>query len=165
MAICRYERTSSCGEVWGDWTLSTGIEDAIVKFCRRAFKSKYRGMWIVPIYFDDKYIQHTEKFFSEVGVHLYPRRTDIRAALKEHGIPIPHTDAGWSEVSEFVWRVINSDIDACEREGVEPVGVVVSGLRYWHNRGFRAEVIKGFKEVPANAVLEAYKYGHPLFSE
>lgn len=121
MALCFCNGVSRRGnQIWGSWVLSDvrSIEDNIVKYCRKAFGDRYRNMWIEPVYFDDKYIRYTDDFFSEVGVELYPKITNLSKALKECGIKPPKTKEEWEEYSGIVWEIVHSDINKNIAKGV-----------------------------------------------
>ena len=88
--------------------------DNFVKFCRKAFGNRYRDMWIVPVYFDNRYLSHTDEFFPEVGVYLVPRTRSLAQALKANGITPPCKNApsqAWEAYRGAVWEVIWSDIE------------------------------------------------------
>lgn len=152
MALCYYVGTSRRGsQQWGSdfstWTATTNVEDEIVQYCRKAFGKRYRDMWIDPLYFDDKYFRYTEKFFSEVGVQLYPKITNLSKELKRRGIEPPKTKDEWIKYRAIVWEIVHKDIAENINKGVKPVDVVVTGIRYSDNRGNFKESIKSVKKV------------------
>lgn len=108
------------------------LDDNVVKFCRLAFEGDYNDMWILPIYYGDKYYRYTDEFFSEVGVLLYPKLTNLAKELKRMGFTPPKKDdkEGWKEYRDVVWRIIHEDIDKNIERGVHPIRVVVKGVRY-----------------------------------
>ena len=121
MSRCYYHGTSNRGnELWGNWVCTgTNIEDAIVQFCRNAFQDSWKQYWIDPLYFDDRYFRHTETFFNEVGVHLYPKLS-----------PMPKRKSGMSdtEYKSLIWNVAHRDIVA-QSGKVEPICIIVRGRR------------------------------------
>lgn len=149
MAICVYHGKSNRGlEKWGRWQGCNHIEQKIVGFCRRAFKGYYRNMWIAPIYFDDKYFRFTKDFYSEVGVELYPRRSDI----PKKG------SMGDDQYKALLWDIAHKDIWANINKGVESRNVVIRGVRIlntkeeWgaNEKGVieRIKCIKEVKDLP-----------------
>lgn len=119
------------------------VEDCIVQFCRDAFRKKklYKNMWILPIYYDDKYEKFTDTFFSEVGIELYPKITDLNKELKRRGITPPKMPKNatredkikykeeWDKYRAIVWDIVHNDIAKNRGLKVEPVKVVVKGVR------------------------------------
>lgn len=119
------------------------VEDCIVQFCRDAFRKKklYKNMWILPIYYDDKYERFTDVFFSEVGIELYPKITDLNKELKRRGITPPKMSKNatredkikykeeWDKYRAIVWDIVHKDIAENRRSKVKPVSVVVKGVR------------------------------------
>lgn len=119
------------------------VEDCIVQFCRAAFREKklYRNMWILPIYYDNKYEKFTDVFFSEVGIELYPKITDLNKELKRRGIIPPKMPKNATREDEIkykeernnyraiVWDIVHKDIVENRRSKVKPVRVVVKGVR------------------------------------
>ena len=159
MALCFYQGKSNKGyPYWGIWNRSgISIEDNIIKHCRKAFGKDYKSMWINPIYFDDKYFTHTEKFFSEVGIELYPKTVSISKELKRLGykFPKPKTKAELEEQREeyksIVWEIIHKDIDKSIRKGIKPINVTITGVRYKTKKGIHEKitsisVVKKLKE-------------------
>lgn len=120
-----------------------GVEDSIVQFCRDAFRKKklYKNMWILPIYYDNKYEKFTDVFFSEVGIELYPKITDLNKELKRMGIIPPKMPKNatredkikykeeWNNYRAIVWDIVHKDIAENRRSKVKPVRVVVKGVR------------------------------------
>ena len=119
------------------------VEDCIVQFCRDAFREKklYKNMWILPIYYDNKYEKFTDVFFSEVGIELYPKITDLNKELKKRGIIPPKMPKNatredkikykeeWNNYRAIVWDIVHKDIVENRRSKVKPVRVVVKGVR------------------------------------
>lgn len=152
MSHCYYDGKSRRGnEIWSDsngrgWVVDN-MYDSIVQYCRKAFGSNYKNMWINPVYFDDKYFRHTEDFFSEVGVELYPKLTNVRNALKEAGL------SNCSNTSEavraFIHDLAESDIAQNIERGVKPVCVIVTGVRYSdpNKKGEFVEKFTGVRKV------------------
>lgn len=137
MAHCYFNGISNSGnQKWGRWILTCNIEDNIVKYCRNAFKNKYRDMWINPVYFDDKYINFTDEFFSEVGVELYPKITNLQKELKSRGFD-PQED--WYNYKSIIWEIVHADIDENIRKGVKPVFLVINGVRYPSEDDFKEQ--------------------------
>jgi hypothetical protein len=99
--------------------------------CRKAFGKNYKDMWIDPLYFDDKYFRYTEDFFSEVGVYLYPKITDLRKELarRSYSVPPKHDKVAWNEYRHIVWGIIHKDIQENINKGIEPIEVKVKGVR------------------------------------
>lgn len=150
MSYCFYNGVSRRGnQFWGSWVLSDvrSIEDNIVKYCRKAFGKNYKDMWIEPVYFDDKYIHYTEEFFSEVGVELYPKITNLSKALKERGVNPPKTKDEWERYNAVVWEIVHSDISKNIDNSIKPVCVVVKGVRYSKDDNEFYEKIKSVKVV------------------
>lgn len=94
------------------------LETGIVEFCREALNDLYMSHWIEPVYFDDKYICHTYRFFGEVGVRLYPKlsATPDRGSMSEE------------EWRYAIWEIAHNDIDKNKRLGVIPKLIVVKGM-------------------------------------
>lgn len=149
MSRCYYEGVSNRGnQFWGNWVVQSNIEDSIVQFCRKAFKDNYKDMWINPVFFDDKYFRFTECFFSEVGVELYPKITNVKKKLSEMGIIEPKTKVDWEEYSAVVWGIIQEDIEKNVRKGVKPICISVRGVRIPKGDGKSyIEKYSGFKKV------------------
>lgn len=118
-------------------------EDNIIQYCRKALGNDYRNMWIDPVYFDDKYLRYTDEFFSEVGIRLYPKRTNIRLKLIELGVSAPKllskcksqaekekVKAEWDKYRSLVWSIIHDDINFAKQHGVKPVNIIVKGVRF-----------------------------------
>lgn len=68
-------------------TLGSTDEDRVVKYCRRIFKGKYNQHWIDTLEKHHAYCM--ANFLPEIRVELYPKLTDLRAALKQLGITPP----------------------------------------------------------------------------
>lgn len=156
MAICYYKRQSSIGEeIWGRWVHEC-LEHMIVSFCRRAFKHKWRNMWIEVVYFDDKYFKHTDEFFSEVGVRLYPKITKIPKRPKHYDT------TAWRR---YIYSVAHGDISKSIERGVAPTSVVVKGVRFTDKskKGGFGEKITDITLVKRNApkinVKPSWLYG------
>lgn len=163
MSKCYYNGISNRGnQKWGRWIMNgiDSIEDNIVQYCRKAFNKEYRDMWIDPIYFDDKYFRFTKDFFSEVGVYLYPKITNIRKELKRSGISVPKplrkcknraerekVREEWNEYRSIIWKIIHDDIDKNIQKGIKPINIVITGVRYSTKDEKFHEEIKSIKEV------------------
>lgn len=148
MAFCYYVGNSGRGnQQWGCWTAGTNVEDGIVQYCRKAFGKRYRDMWVDPLYFDDKYFRYTEEFFSEVGVRLYPKITNLSKELKRRGIEPPKTKDEWIKYRAIVWEIVHKDIAENINKGVKPVNIVVTGVRYSDNYDNFKERIKSVRKV------------------
>ena len=144
MALCFYNGQSNRGnEWWGDWLIrrNVNVKDNIVKYCRRAFKKQYKGMWINPIYFDDKYFGYSEEFFSEVGIELYPKLTDPLKELNKRGFNVPKTRDEWRRYKNFIWEIVQKDIQKNINKGVKPICVVVNGVHFCKNGQFYDKII------------------------
>lgn len=121
MSICTYGGLSRKGnQLWGKWVCTSSVEDDIVQFCRKAFNKRYRNMWIDPLYFDDKYFRWTGKFFREVGVDLYPKITKLPKRRKGQDT------LDWRAL---VWETAHNDISTNISSGVNPIRVIVKGVR------------------------------------
>lgn len=115
-----------------------GVEDAIVNFCRRAFKNKYGDMWILPIYYDNKYINLTHSTFAEVGVELYPKVSNLYNKLgtlaikkKDEEVMNKASVRGrWAAYKEEIHNIIHNDIIECRLQGIKPINAVVNGIVY-----------------------------------
>lgn len=152
MSHCYYDRVSRGGnEIWSDsnghgWTVDN-VYDSIIQYCRKAFRGNYKNMWVNPVYFDDKYFSHTESFFSEVGVMLYPKLTNVRNALKEAGLSNYSNTS--EEVRAFIHNLAESDIAQNIERDVKPVYVIVTGIRYSdpNKKGEFIEKFTGVRKV------------------
>lgn len=134
MARCECEGFTNSGRpIWGTW-ITEGIEDDIVKFCRKTFGKKYRNMWIQPVYFDDKYFRYTDEFFAEVGVLLYPKISKLPKKTPENEF----------YYRTLVWEIVHKDIDTNIKNGVEPISIIIKGVRYSDN-GKYIEKIKSVR--------------------
>ena len=115
-----------------------GVEDAVVNFCRRAFKNKYRDMWILPIYYDNKYINLTHSAFAEVGVELYSKVSNLYKKLdtlaikkKDEEVMNKSSIRGrWADYKEEIHNIIHNDIIECRIQGIKPINAVVNGIVY-----------------------------------
>ena len=125
---CFYQYTSRRGnEVWGNLVMSNiNIQDNIIKFCRSAFGKRYKNMWIYPVYFDDKYFKYTDKFFSEVGVLLLPKISNVKSEMKRVGIKSSKD----SRADALIYFLAKKDLDENEKRNVKPKAIVVKGLRF-----------------------------------
>lgn len=155
MAYCFYIGISNRGhEMWGNddafWTrldcVST-MEDSIVKHCRKAFGNRYKDMWIDVVYFDDKYYRYTEDFFSEVGVMLYPKITNLKKELIRRGIKSPKTKEEWVDYRRVVYEIAHNDISINKERRVKPINIVVNGVRYSDSKGNFHEKFKSVNKV------------------
>ena len=68
-------------------TIGSTDEDRVVKYCRRIFKGKYNQCWIDTL--EKHHAYCVANFLPEIRVELYPKLTDLRAALKKLGISPP----------------------------------------------------------------------------
>ena len=121
MARCYYGGPCiGAGEHWGSLVVKTNITDSMVQFCRHAFEGRWKRFWIEPVYFDDLYFKHTDRFFREVGVNLYRQLSDR-----------PKRQAGLSveKYRELIWQTAINDI-AKQRGEVVPLHVIVQGTRH-----------------------------------
>ncbi len=151
MALCFLEGVSNEGnEIWGRWVISNGcsIDDNIVQYCRKAFGKRYKNLWIDPVCFDDKYFRYTKEFFAKVGVELYPKLTNLKAAFRQARISWPKSCEEWYDYRDFVWEIVQHDIDINKRKGVEPKCVMVSGVRFYEDNKFKEKIIS-VREVSA----------------
>lgn len=129
------------------------VETNIVHFCRKAFKEKYKSYWIDVVWFDDKYFNFTQSFYSEVQVDLYPKITNLRKAFKKAGIKYPTTKEEWEEHNGFVWEIVHKDIQMNIDNLVVPITVRVKGVRIPtdkkddYGKTIYKEVIKSVKEI------------------
>ena len=123
------------------------MEDNVVQYCRKAFGKRYRNMWIEPVYIDDKYLDYTEDFFSEAGVCLYPKITNLKNELKRRGINPPKTKDEWENYRSIVWEIVHKDIETSKRNKVKPVNIVFKGVRYSDKNGNFHERIKSVDRV------------------
>lgn len=144
--------TPDGNEKWGTWTVENNIVQNIIDFCRYSFVSKYKDMWIYPIYFDDRYFKDTQEFFKEVGVVLYPRLTNIEEYFKNIGYTGEVTIRLMREHSEEMRKIAHADLKKNEKLGTKPIYVVIKGKRtkrFWGVREYNeyTEVIRSIKEV------------------
>lgn len=86
------------------------IEDAVVQFCRTAFKGKYRNLWIDVVRYDKRYLSFVDDFFPEVIVDLYPKLTNVTKELQRRGIEKPKNRLEWEKYKSFVWEIVHGDI-------------------------------------------------------
>ena len=153
MAIAKFKGVTPDGkEVWGNWEVEVGMKAKLIDFCRNAFLSKYKNMWIYPVYFDDKYFVDTKSFFKEVGVVLYPRITDLDWYFKDLGCEEGATIENMRKHRAEMDRLALKDLKRNDRIGTAPIYVVVKGNR--RKRIFNcvvkneySETIKEIKEV------------------
>ena len=169
MARCYHKNDYWDGEqVWGRHYTDYRIEDSIVQYCRKAFGRQYRNLWINPIYFDDKYFNFTHRFFSEVGVELYPKITNLQEEMKRCGMKVPkplylckteeereEVKMEWEEYSAFVWEIVHRDIDVNKEKGIKPVSVIVKGVRYPNYDGDFDEEITDVRKVSNGELYNA----------
>lgn len=152
MAYCTYEGTSNRGNpIWGRWVITSGvsIEDAIVVFCRKAFRGSYKNWWVAPVAFDDKYFKHTDRFFHEVIVCMYPKLSDVKKEWVRAGHKWPATTfEEKDELRAFTWEIVHRDIAEQQRRGVEPHCISVKGVRFQNDKGRWVEKIKGWERIP-----------------
>lgn len=130
MAIAKFKGVTPDGkEVWGDWEVEVGMKAKLIDFCRNAFLSKYKNMWIYPVYFDDKYFGDTKSFFKEVGVVLYPRITDLNKYFKDIGCEEGATIANMRKYRNEMDRLALKDLKHNGKLGTAPIYVVIKGKR------------------------------------
>lgn len=131
MPMCYYKyRSNRNNPIWGNHVIQFNIEDAIVKHCRKAFGKLYRNMWILPISFDDTYLNHTEDFFKTVYVELYPRLSNLSKEIENAGFTKPKTKEEWDSYRALVWEIIHGDISENICRGIAPINVIVTGVRF-----------------------------------
>ena len=157
MARCEFRGHSNRGrQQWGNedytWSAYSNIDDNIVQFCRKAMKQKnvsQDSMWIDPVYFDDKYFRWTEHFFSEVGIALYPKITNLREHFKKHNIKWPKNKQDWEKHRTLVWEIVHNDIDTNINKGVKPIYMIITAVRIpdKHNKGNYIEKIISIKKA------------------
>lgn len=149
MAHYYYNRTTNRGnEEWsnsrGRCWITDNASDAIIQYCRKAFGRKYKDMWIDPLYFDDRYFRYTESFFSEVGVKLYPKLTNVKDALNKAGLSKHNSNS--DAVRAFIRSLAEGDIDQNIKTGVKPICIIVTGVRYTDPKR-KSEFIEKFTGV------------------
>lgn len=135
MSRCYYAGNTGKGNTWyGDWVCSASMPDNLVQFCRKAFGKRWGRFWIDPLYFDDKYMMYTQKFFSEVGCELYPKLTKL---------PKREPDMSDDEYRAIVWGIVHDDIVA-QRDTVKPICIIIKGVRWPNGK----QKVVSVKEVP-----------------
>lgn len=147
MSLCVRETNGNNREpYWNGWDFN--VDDAIVQFCRDAFKKQYRSFWIYPVYMDDRYVHYTEDFFKEVGVELLPKLHKLPDCPRRPSGKNPYNHRGqlvnpkcrnlaewdaWRDAMELyreeVWKIVWGDYNIHVSRGTSPKLVVVKGVR------------------------------------